>query len=94
MKISRIDLQARLGDDAICGQCWIDRDEPFGCACEGLLVGQAAGPETLRHGGREDDRSRGAGDGAQDLAIGISVVMDRVCECAGCGCGPAEGEGA
>lgn len=68
MKISAIDLQARLGDDAICGQCWIDRDEPFGCACEGLLVGQAAEKVTVRDGGNQDDGSRGAGDGAADLA--------------------------
>jgi len=70
MKISAIDLQARLGDDAICGQCWIDRDEPFGCACEGLLAGEVTGPETIRHGGRQDDGSRGAGNGAQDMAEG------------------------
>lgn len=75
MKISAIDLQARLGDDAICGQCWIDRDEPFGCACEGLLVGQADGPETLRDGRSQDDGSRGAGDGAADLARSGSGVI-------------------
>lgn len=79
--------------DRICGTCWIDRNEPFGCACESLLAGQVTGSETLRNGGRQDDGSRGAGDGASDLAGSASVVMDRVCECAGCGCGPAEGEG-
>jgi|GEM_PF-292933 len=75
MTISRFDAQARLGDDAICGQCWIDRDEPFGCACESLLAGQVTGSETFRHGGQQDDGGRGAGDGAQDLAAGGSGVI-------------------
>ncbi|WP_312905408.1 RusA family crossover junction endodeoxyribonuclease [Stutzerimonas nitrititolerans] len=75
MTISRFDAQARLGDDAICGQCWIDRDEPFGCACEGLLVGQAAGPETLRNGRNQDEGGRGAGDSAADMARGGSGVI-------------------
>ena len=88
MTISRFDAQARLGDDFICGDCWISKDEPFGCACESLLAGQAAPEETIRDGGRQDDGSRGAGDGAADLAERDRVLMDRVCECAGCGCGP------
>lgn len=54
--------------EVICGECWIDRDEPFGCACESLLAGKATGPETIRDGGNQDDGSRGAGDGAADLA--------------------------
>lgn len=74
--------------DLICGDCWISKDEPFGCACESLLAGQATREETVRDGGRQDDGSRGAGDGETDLAGSISIVMDRVCECAGCGCGP------
>ncbi|WP_312669708.1 RusA family crossover junction endodeoxyribonuclease [Stutzerimonas nitrititolerans] len=75
MTISRFDMQARLGDDAICGQCWIDRDEPFGCACESLLAGEVTGTEALRDGGQQDDGSRGARDGAKDLATGGSGMI-------------------
>lgn len=75
MTISRFDAQARLGDDAICGECWIDRDEPFGCACEGLLVGQAAGKETLCNGRNQDEGGRGAGDSAADMARSGSGVI-------------------
>lgn len=60
--------------EVICGECWIDRDEPFGCACESLLADQATREETLRNGRSQDDGSRGAGDGAEDLAGSVGGV--------------------
>ena len=59
----------------ICGECWIERGQPFGCGCEGVLVGLPAGQEAVLHGGRAVDQGAGAGFGPVDLAGGRGDVM-------------------
>ena len=59
----------------ICGECWIERGQPFGCGCEVVLVGVPAGQEAVLHGGRAVDQGGGVGIGAPDLAAGRGDVM-------------------
>jgi hypothetical protein len=59
----------------ICGECWIGRGQPFGCGCEGLLVGLPSGKEAVLHGRRAVDQGAGAGSCPVDLAGGRGEVM-------------------
>lgn len=59
----------------ICGECWIERGQPFGCGCEVVLVGVPCRQEAVLHGGRAVDQGAGAGLGPVDLAGSRGDVM-------------------
>lgn len=84
LKISRIDVQARLGDEVLCGECWIELGG-IDCRCLGAdRSGQNGLPDQV-----EGARPQGAGEAAPGQRTAGSCSG----ECAACRCGGAEGEG-